>query len=152
MKKKKNKMKYSKTRSVKDPQRGHLYDAGIDFFVPWDEPDLTIAPGRACFINSGVKVNVPKEHALVAFNKSGVASNKKLITGACVVDHGYQGEVHINLINTGTENQIIKPGDKIVQFVLIKLGDPTVEAVPEHALFASVSDRGTGGFGSTGND
>ena len=60
--------------------------------------------------------------ALVAFNKSGVAVKKQLYAGACVVDCGYQGEVHINLTNVGKEEQYIKPGDKIIQFVLLFSG------------------------------
>ena len=144
-------MKISKIRDVKTPTRANSTDAGIDFFIPNDyEGKTEIFPGRSCLIPSGIKVNVPAGHALVAFNKSGVAVKKNFHVGACVVDCGYQGEVHINLTNVGESPQYIKPGDKIVQFVLLPLGEPSVELVDSNNLYESESSRGEGGFGSSG--
>jgi len=143
-------MKISKVREVKTPTRANSTDAGIDFFVPEDTKKFTLSPGDSCLIPSGVKVNVPEGFALVAFNKSGVAVKKSLHVGACVVDCGYQGEVHINLTNVGDCETDINPGDKIVQFVLLPLGNPKVELVEESNLYESESSRGEGGFGSTG--
>jgi len=144
-------MKISKIRDVKTPTRANSTDAGIDFFIPNDyEGETEIFPGRSCLIPSGIKVNVPAGHALVAFNKSGVAVKKNFHVGACVVDCGYQGEVHINLTNVGESPQYIKPGDKIVQFILLPLGEPSVELVDSNNLYESESSRGEGGFGSSG--
>lgn len=143
-------MKISKIRDVKTPTRANNTDAGIDFFIPEDYPMMRISPGESCLIPSGVKVNVPEGFALVAFNKSGVAVKKSLHVGACVVDNGYQGEVHINLTNVGGTEQILNPGDKIVQFVLLPLGPHNVSTVPLEDLYAETSARGQGGFGSTG--
>jgi len=143
-------MKISKIRNVKAPTRANNTDAGIDFFVPEDNPMVRIAPGKSCLIASGVKVNVPEGFVLVAFNKSGIAVKKSLHVGACVVDNGYQGEVHINLTNVGEFEQVINPGDKIVQFVLLPLGPHNVNIVPEAQLYEKESARGEGGFGSTG--
>ena len=100
--------------------------------------------------SSRCKIHVPEGHALVAFNKSGIAVNRKLHVGACVIDCGYQGEVHINLTNVGLIDQYINPGDKIVQVVLLKLGDSSLQEVEETQLYASESSRGDGKFGSTG--
>ena len=143
-------LKFIRVKNVKQPQRGTPESAGIDFFVPDDFETLGLLPGESCFIPSGIKVNVPAGHALVAFNKSGVAVKKNLHVGACVVDCGYQGEVHINLTNVGESPQYIKPGDKIVQFVLLPLGEPSVELVDSNNLYESESSRGEGGFGSSG--
>lgn len=143
-------MKFSKIRDVKSPQRANAVDAGIDLFVPEDQPAITLQAQESCIIPAGVKFNVPEGYALVAFNKSGVAVNKKLHVGACVIDCGYQGEVHINLTNVGLTEQYINPGDKIVQVVLLQLGESTITEVPEDELFTEVSDRGEGKFGSTG--
>jgi dUTP pyrophosphatase len=148
----KRKMKISKTKGVKTPTRGHENDAGIDFYVPWEFGEFELKPGRQVIIDSGIKANVPKGHALVAFNKSGIATKKQLLVGACVIDCGYQGSIHLNVHNVGILPQLIEPGEKIVQFLLLKLGDAIVEEVPEHALFAEVSARGEGKFGSTNND
>ena len=111
---------------------------------------LTILPGESALIPSGIKVEVPNNHALVAFNKSGIASKKQLIVGACVVDCGYQGEIYINMQNVGREAQQLQPGDKIVQFALLQLGNPIVTEVKEQELYTSVSDRGEGALGSSG--
>ena len=143
-------MKISKVRKVKTPIRANNTDAGIDFFVPEDNKPIFIEPGESCLIPSGVKVNVPEGYALMAFNKSGVAVKKELHVGACVVDCGYQGEVHINLTNVGKIQQYLNPGDKVVQFVLLKLGNPVIELVKENNLYESKSSRGDGGFGSSG--
>ena len=143
-------MKISKIRDVKTPTRANPTDAGIDFFVPNDQKPVVLNPGESVFIPSGIKVNCPEGYALIAFNKSGIAVKKSLHVGACVVDNGYQGEVHINLTNVGDETRVIRPGDKIVQFVLLPLGDPSVELVDENNLYESVSSRGEGGFGSSG--
>jgi len=144
-------MKITKIKDVKTPTRANTTDAGVDFFIPNDYNGKTdLSPGESCFIPSGIKVNVPEGYALIAFNKSGVATKKGLHVGACVVDCGYQGELHINLTNVSAEYQTIAAGDKIVQFVLLPLGDPTIELVEENNLYESVSTRGEGGFGSSG--
>lgn len=144
-------IKFAKIRDVKSPCRAHPTDAGIDFFVPNDFGKMEIRPGESILIPGGIKVNVPNGYALVFFNKSGVAANKSLVLGSCVVDQDYQGELMYNLHNIGKTFQFINAGDKIVQGILL----PMFYAVPEEVesedkLYESVSDRGAGGFGSTG--
>ena len=143
-------MKFSKVRDVKSPTRANSTDAGIDFFIPNDQNEIELRPQEKCLVPSGIKVNVPEGYALIAFNKSGIATTRELQVGACVVDCGYQGEVHFHLFNYGKSNVFLHPGDKIVQFVLLPLGDPAVEEVKESELYESVSSRGEGGFGSSG--
>ena len=147
-------VKMSKTRSVKVPQRANSgADAGIDFFVPDDFTAQTLQPGQSVKIPAGIKVEVPAGYALVFFNKSGVAAKRSLIVGACVIDHGYSGEVHINMINAGDVEQTIVPGEKIVQGILIPVITFETIEVPEEELYASIhvaGSRGACGFGSTG--
>jgi len=70
----------------------------------------------------------------------------------CVIDADYEGEVHINLHNVGNETQIINPGDKIAQFILLKvnLANPVEYNSLESLYGDSTSERGANGFGSTG--
>ena len=145
-------LKLAKVRPVKTPIRGTDGSAGIDFFVPDNYPDnlCTIEPGERYFIPSGIKANVPPGYALIAMNKSGVSLKKSLMVGACVVDSDYQGEIHLHLINTGCEPANISPGDKLVQFLLMPVDHGHVEMVDEADLFENESERGSGGFGSTG--
>jgi len=142
-------MKIAKIKAVKTPERGTPESAGIDFFVP-DGIIAKLAPGHSCLIPSGIKADVPSGHALIAFNKSGVAVKKSLYVGACVVDEDYQGEIHINLTNVGTESVEIKGGEKIVQFILLPVFYDTIEEVKLENLYEEETVRGEGGFGSTG--
>lgn len=145
-------IKIFKLRSVKTPQRGTPKSAGIDFYVPDDFEKTELAPHQSILIPSGIKVKLPDGYALVANNKSGVATKKQLIFGAAVVDEDYQGEIHLHLINTGHVNAVISPGDKILQFLLEKQEYASViEVNSEAELFEGVvTERADGGFGSTG--
>ena len=146
-------MKVSKVRKVRTPQRANKNDAGIDFFVPDDFNNGKIhylRPGESILIPSGIHVNVPDGHALIAFNKSGVAVKKTLLAGAAVVDEGYHGEMHIHIINVGDAARPISPGEKIMQFILIPMFYDAVEEVDFKDLYPEDSTRGSGGFGSTG--
>lgn len=111
-----------------------------------------LKPGQSIIIPSGIKIKVPEGYMFYFANKSGIASKKHLLVGAQVIDIGYMGEININLHNVGTCDQVITAGDKICQGIFVKLGFQNFECVEdEHALFGNnISDRGAGGFGSTG--
>lgn len=170
------KIQICKTRNVKTPVRAHTFDAGCDFFCPEDLTldEMTekfkttgdeletvvedgfikkfiIRPGQSVLIPSGVKVNVPDGYVLNFENKSGVASKKHLLFGSKVIDAGYEGVVHVNLHNVGTDVVEICAGEKIAQALMYKIEVPCVEVVAdEESLFAGGrSERGEGGFGST---
>ena len=83
-------------------------------------------------------------------NKSGVAVKKGLIVGACVVDSDYQGEIMFNVWNVSSVAVALESGTKIVQMVLVPILFPTLEEVSLDNLFVDDSERGSGGFGSTG--
>jgi dUTP pyrophosphatase len=87
---------------------------------------------------------------LTAFNKSGVATKQLLIKGAEVCDEDYQGEIHIHVINVGTTDQLITPGQKLIQFVLVPVFYDIIEEVLFDQLYSETTERGEGGFGSTG--
>lgn len=146
-------MKFSKIRDVKSPARGTEKSAGIDFFIPSDfnnGEERIISPNESVLIPSGIKVNIPTGYALIAFNKSGVATKKGLFTGACVVDEDYQGEMHLHLTNTSGKETSIIAGDKIIQFILIPILYANPVETQIDSLYEEVSERGSGGFGSTG--
>lgn len=145
-------VKIFKTRSVKTPQRGTPTSAGIDFFVPEDFQPTIVLPNGDVLIPAGIKVRIPAGYALIANNKSGIATKKKLIHGASVIDEDYTGEIHLHLINVGKEPVEIHPGDKIIQFLLEKQEYASVEEVSSLEILYEqlVTERGEGGFGSTG--
>lgn len=146
-------LKFAKTRNTKSPMRANYGDAGIDFFVPDDFETVSLGAHERANIPSGIKVEVPQGWALVFFNKSGVASKRGLIIGACVVDHGYKGEVHLNVINASNDWNTISPGTKLAQALMLQVGTFVPMCVEEDDLYAAhpaVGDRGAGGFGSSG--
>lgn len=142
-------LRFSKVGKVKSPSKAYDTDAGIDFFIPEDFDALELYPGEDVNIQSGIRVVVPPSYALVFFNKSGICTNEQLIVGACVVDEGYQGEVHLHLINVGSLPVYIKPNQKIVQGLLVSVPTVKMEEVSNDDLFSSLTSRGEGGFGST---
>lgn len=144
-------MLFTKTRNVKSPTRGTSESAGIDFFIPNDFPETIIYPGGSVNIPSGIKVILEHGTAGIFFNKSGVAV-KGLMVGACVVDSDYRGEVHLNIHNVSKDPQTIKPGQKITQMLIMNVGlDETTEIHPDDYNDFGTTERGTGGFGSTGS-
>ena len=147
-----NTLKIFKTKDVKTPSRGTPKSAGIDFYVPHDFTSVSLRPSHTILIPSGIKARIPEGYALVANNKSGVATKLGIIVGASVVDEDYTGEIHIHLLNVGTQVVNIHPGQKIIQFILEKQEYLSVEvAESEEILFSDLNtERGDGGFGSTG--
>lgn len=166
-------IKFLKVRDVKDPIRDVDENAGIDFFIPEKtdslvaelvafNPNITfsgntiiIPPHEDICIPAGIKSKFDKNLALIAANKSGVATKNKLIFGAQVIDTAYQGEWHFHLINWSKHEQRIEFGKKIIQFVPTVISNDlhTVEDLvltTEDKFFNEKTNRGAGGFGSTG--
>ena len=175
-------LKFCKVRKVKTPNRAHYDDAGFDLYVPEDLTyedmrdkfettncylgvsfadngglssvitEFRLEPGESILIPSGIKMNIPKGFAVIAFNKSGVAAKRGLLVGSAVCDESYTGEVHINLHNVSKRRQVIKAGDKIVQFLVIPInycGLEEIDTVENLYKDTVNSGRGEGGFGST---
>lgn len=151
-------LKVLRIKDVKLPERSGR-NAGFDFFIPHDidcDPIINgfyLNPKESCNIPSGIKVRLPKNNCLVAFNKSGIASKHNLIVGACVVDENYTGEIHLNVINVGDNPILLKPGMKLIQFVLLNQEYHDVEEVKnKKELYDGFDEkeRGDKGFGSTG--
>jgi deoxyuridine 5'-triphosphate nucleotidohydrolase len=145
-----DKLRFSRVRKVIPPIRAHSLDAGIDFFVPSDFSITKVAPGNSIKIPSGIKANIPQGYSLIAFNKSGVCTTLDIIAGACVIDSGYQGEIHIHLINVSSRDVFITPDMKIMQFILMPVSSVKTEECDIEDLYEQESERSTGGFGSTG--
>lgn len=145
------KLIFAKTTDVKSPVRGHDTDAGIDFFVPEDFGAVTLEPGQDILIDAGIRVVVPKGYALIFKEKSGIATKRKLTIGASVVDSDYRGNVHFHLFNNGTELQMIEAGDKITQGLVVPVSLCQAEEVSSEVYEEYCNtERGEGGFGSTG--
>lgn len=169
-------IKFTKIRNVKTPTRGTPRSAGIDFYVPEDltqsELDvkqpvkqeiralvegkfglikkLELFPNQRILIPSGIKMKIPTGYAGVVMNKSGVSSKTGLDKLAELIDEDYQGEIHINLVNTGSNPIVIRPGDKIAQMIItpVYIADLEMKNSADE-VFTEETIRGEGGFGST---
>ena len=145
-------MKVFKTRKkAKLPVRAHSSDAGLDFFYcPEEEVSITITPNSTAVLPTGIKLQVPQNCMLQIMNKSGVASKRALVTGACVVDEGYTGEIFVNLHNVGKEPQTIHPGQKVAQGVFVRIEKPILIEISQDKIYDKNTSRGAGSLGSTG--
>ena len=135
------------TDTAKIPTRQHMGDAGYDLYA--DIPDtLTIKPHTTTVIHTGIAVEIPEGYFGAIFARSGLASKQGLRPANCtgVVDNGYTGECMVALHNDSTAERVISPGDRIAQLVVIPYLNVEFDVVDE----LSNTERGDGGFGSTG--
>ena len=114
--------------------------------------NIYIAPHEAITIPTGIKSKFGPELALIANNKSGIATKKQLIFGASVIDCSYQGEWHINLINTSDHYQTLEFGQKAIQFIphLISTEEVEILDLTPEEFYTEKTSRGDGWQGSTG--
>ena len=138
------------------PVRANPSDAGLDLrYNPDHKWDCTIKPGESKILPTGLKFGVPHGYMIQVMNRSGNAAKKHLVVGACVVDSGYNGEVFVNLHNIGTETQVIEGGDKIAQAVVVPVIPVRFLETKNDNLYdwspITISDRGSGALGSTGD-
>ena len=149
---------YRMRENAKVPVRAHSTDAGMDvFWSPSGKKDFNVGwvvlkPGQSHVFETGLKIEVPPNYMLQVMNKSGIASKKSLVAGACVIDSGYDGEIFINLHNIGNKDQYIEPGQKLAQLVMIPVITPELVEILEDNVYEFETSRGTGGFGSTGDN
>lgn len=110
---------------------------------------IYIAPHKDILIPSGIRSKFGPELALIANNKSGVATKKKLVFGASVIDASYQGEWHYHLINTSDEYQVVECGTKVIQFIphLISTEEVEVLDLSPEEFYTEKTSRGDLGFG-----
>ena len=113
---------------------------------------IYIAPHKDIIIPTGIKSKFSPSLALVANNKSGIATKKKLVFGASVIDTSYQGEWHAHVINTSNKYQVVECGTKVIQFIphIISVEPIEVLDIPEKEFYTKKTSRGDGWQGSTG--
>ena len=128
-----------------EPSRAHPGDAGIDLRA---RVDTLLAAGKWAMIPTGIAVAIPAGYAGLVAPRSGLAARNgiSVVNGPGVVDAGFRGEINVILINHGGEEITLRRGDRIAQLLVVPIAEAImveVEALPE-------SQRGAGGFGSSG--
>ena len=143
--------------NAKLPVRAHPTDAGMDlFFCPAPRDDIpkqieSVLPHGSSLFPTGLKIEVPEGYMLEIKNKSGIASKRGLLVGACVVDRGYTGEIFVNLHNPSDRTQTIHAGQKIAQAVFVKIRED-IEIIESENIYDKETSRGDGALGSTGEE
>lgn len=132
---------------AKLPTRGSEFAAGADLYACL-ESSVEIAAHSTVFIGTKLAMEIPEGYAGLIYARSGLASKKGLAPAnkVGVVDSDYRGEMMVALHNHGDVPQIVEDGERIAQIVIT----PFLKADFEEAESLSQTDRGEGGFGSTG--
>ena len=124
------------------PERAHATDAGADLRTP---RDVFVPSKGSVVIDTGVHIELPPNTVGMLKSKSGLNVNHG-ITSEGVIDVGYTGSIAVKLFNHSDRGYQFKAGDKISQLVVMPILTPSFELVYE----LDDTERGEGGFGSTG--
>ena len=135
-------------KNARLPHYGSEFSAGADLYALADE-DITIEAGETKLIHTGLAMEIPVGYAGLIYARSGLASKKGLAPDnkVGVVDSDYRGEVMVALHNHSAEAQTIEPYERIAQLVIA----PFLKVDFTEADALTDTERGAGGFGSTGN-
>ena len=103
---------------------------------------VTLAAGERRLVPTGIAIALPSaDYAALGIKKGVCLSN-----GVGVIDSDYRGEIGVGLVNLGREPYTVQPGDRIAQLMVVPVVQPTVTVAED----LDETDRGAGGFGSTG--
>lgn len=130
------------------PTRGTAGSAGMDLRALLDEPVCVPAGGRVT-IPTGIAIGLPSAETVgLVYARSGLAVKHGLTLSNCVgvIDSDYTGEIRVGLINQSDAAYTIQPGERIAQLVIAPVLLPEIEEAEE----LDRTERGAGGFGSTG--
>ena len=156
-------IKVVRTKDVPLPRYGHEGDAGMDLHAT---EDVTLMPGESANMGSGLKFQIPRGYVGYVYARSGLGSKGLVVkNGTGVIDSTYRGEVGLTLYNNNpvvvldmdakkfgavryNDEDIIqvRKGDRVAQIVFQRVEEAELVEVDE----LDATDRGEGGFGSTG--
>ena len=129
------------------PTYGSSYAAGCDLSACIDQA-ISIPPHTTIKVPTGLAIELPENTVGLIYARSGMATKRHLAPAnkVGVIDADYRGEIKVALHNDSTEARKIVPGQKIAQMVVM----PFLDVVFEEQDTLDQTDRGAGGFGSTG--
>lgn len=128
------------------PTRATAGDAGLDLYA---SEAARLEPGARASVGTGIAIEIPEGHAGLVLPRSGWAAKHgiALVNAPGLIDAGYRGEVRVLLLNTDREEAFeVSEGDRIAQLLVA----PFAHLEPVEAEALADSERGGGGFGSTG--
>ena len=131
------------------PTRATDGSAGIDLRACIDEP-ITIKAGETKLIGTGLSIYIADpNYAGIILPRSGLGHKHGIVLGNLVglIDADYQGELMVSVWNRSTTDFVLEPAERMAQYMVVPVVRPSFEIVDE---FSEVSERGAGGFGSSG--
>ena len=129
------------------PSKSHEDDIGYDLY---SDGEYVIHPQKVVLVNLGIAIQLPKNVGGFVLPRSGLASKNLVapINAPGLIDPGYTGELMVPLMNYSNEVYTVSQNERVAQLVTITTGSISFEKVEE----LDISDRSTGGFGSTGKN
>lgn len=140
-------MRFSAEPGAAPPEYKSPGSAGADLRANIASP-IDLAPGERAAVPTGLRIELPEGYEAQVRPRSGLALEKGItcLNSPGTVDSDYRGEVKVILANLGTATATIAPGDRIAQLVIAPVSRASFEA----ASALAPTERGAGGFGSTG--
>ena len=137
------------TETAKLPTRGSEYAAGYDLYVDSDKI-ISVYPHKTVMLQTNIALEIPHGYFGAIHSRSGLSTKKglALVNGVAVIDEDYRGAIGIPIHNYGNLPQSIEPYERVAQLVITPYKEVDFEEVEE----LSDTDRGNGGFGSTGTN
>ena len=143
----------SKAAAIKftgqQPTRATSGSAAYDLrFTPKSGDLVTVHSRSTKTLPTGLSIELPAGYAALVCSRSGLAANHgtQVLNAPGVIDSDYRGEIGVILHNTGNDDVIFRAGDRIAQLMIV----PVVQACWQQVEALGETERGTGGFGSTG--
>ena len=132
---------------AKIPAYGSASAAGADLYAYCPE-GVTVAPGQTILIHTGIAMEIPEGLVGLVYARSGMATKRGLAPAnkVGVIDSDYRGEIMVSLHNHGSVAQNVEHGERVAQLVIA----PYIRADFCECADLGETERGTGGFGSTG--
>ena len=129
------------------PTYGSASAAGADLYA-LSEEEILIPAGKTVFVSTGIAMEIPEGFVGLVFARSSMGAKRNLAPAnkVGVIDSDYRGEIRVVLHNHGDTDQVVLPGERIAQLVMV----PYLTAEFEECTSLSDTQRGEGGFGSTG--
>ena len=125
------------------PYKTNRFDAGFDLYA---SEDIQIDSNSRELISTDIAVAIPNGYVGLIWPRSGLAVKKGIDVFAGVIDSGYRGEIKVCLYNSDRTTVEVMEGDRIAQLLIQKVGNFFIREVQE----LDDTDRGSGGFGSSG--
>ena len=131
------------------PSYGSQFAAGADLYACTNGETVTFLPGETKLIKTGLAMEIPEGYAGLIYARSGIANKRGLAPSnkVGVVDSDYRGEIMVALYNQSSVEQVVEQGERVAQMVITPFLKVDYQEVQE----LDSTDRGTGGFGSTGS-